>query len=126
MNTVNTVNKSPSITSIAKKLFSTTKRAVGLSISVLDVGVDIVGDTIELSLKTVQAVPVCVKQVTQLPTYTRAQMLVNADETKELTYQAAVEQVRENAWKNPEDFFNSVGRVSGNVISGTVKAFNEE
>ena len=121
-----TVNKAPSFASTLKNLINTGKTALSAVATVADVGITLTADTITLGAKCVQSLPECVKQVTQLPTYTRAQMLVNADETKELTYQAAVEQVRENSWKNPEDFFNSVGKVSGNAISGTIKVLTEE
>ena len=121
-----TVTKAPSFASTLKNLINTGKTALSAVATVADVGITLTADTITLGAKCVQSLPECAKQVTQLPTYTRAQMLVNADETKELTYQAAVAQVRESSWKNPEDFFNSVGKISGNAISSTIKVLTEE
>lgn len=123
---MNTVTKAPSIASITRKLFNTTKRTAGSVVKVLDVAVDVLDDTVDLGVKCIQSVPVCVKEVTQLPTYTKAQLMVNADETKELTHEAAIAVVRESQWKSPEDMFKSLGIVTGNTISGAIKLMNEE
>lgn len=121
-----TVNKAPSFASTIKNLLNTGKTALSAVVTVAYVGTSLVADTITLGAKCIQSTPECLKELTQVPTYTRAQLLVNEDETKELTYQAAVEKVRENSWKNPEDFFQSIGKVSGNAISATVKVLTEE
>lgn len=123
---MNTATKAPSVSSIVRKLFNTTKRTAGSAVKIMDVAVDVLDDAVDLSVKCIQSVPVCIRETTMLPAYTKAQLLVNQDEDKKLTHAQAIEIVKESQWKGPEDMFKSLGIVTGNAITITVKAFNEE
>ena len=120
------IRKAPSISSTIKNLFNTGKVALSATVTVLDVGITLTSDTIVLGAKCVQSAPTCIKEITQLPKYTTAQMRVNNDETGELTYEAALTQLDEESWDSLQDMFKSFGKVTGNAISATAKVLTEE
>lgn len=118
--------QTPSAASIVRKLFGTVRKTANHTIKIADVAVDVLGDAVDLGAKCIQSVPVCIREAAELPTYTRAQLMVNNDESKQLTHEQAIAKVRETAWKGPEDMFKSLGIATGNAISATAKLLNEE
>lgn len=120
-----TVNKAPSLASTLKNLINTGKTALSAVVTVADVGTTLVADTITLGAKCVQSTPECLKELTQLPKYTQAQMRVNESEGS-LTFEAALTHLDEEGWNSVQDAFKSFGKVTGNAISSTVKVLTEE
>lgn len=120
-----TVNKAPSFASTLKNLINVGKTALSAAVTVADVGTTLAADTITLGAKCVQSTPTCLKELTQVPKYTQAQMRANESEGS-LTFEAALTQLDEESWDSIQDAFKAFGRVSGNAISSTIKVLTEE